>query len=162
MKQFFSFDELPANPVNLHVLVDRVQIEQEHQADETSDCLREHILRVKILWRGLIWKQEGGQCRGEQQRDDGRRYPQPPFSALDLPEIRAESIRPDISKTVRTLLSFLFHNLGVLPILARAVASSFLRAQPFGDFRNRSPARSHPSRALFDPEAAVGCCKLTK
>src|SRR5580704_13461924 len=99
MKHFFSLDQLPANPVNLQMLIDRVDIEQEHQAYETSDCLGQHVLRMKILVRGHVREQKGSKRDGQQQRDDGRRYPQAPFTAFNLSKISSERARSRILKT---------------------------------------------------------------
>src|SRR6266702_1162619 len=51
MKKFFSFEQLPANPVNLQMLINRVQIEQENKTNQTSYSLGQYIRRMKIWVR---------------------------------------------------------------------------------------------------------------
>src|ERR1700687_6347145 len=43
MKELFSFDQLAANPVNLQMLIDGVEIEQENEGHETSHRLRKYV-----------------------------------------------------------------------------------------------------------------------
>src|SRR5260370_6980835 len=78
MKKFFSFEQLPANPVNLQMLVNRVQIEQENKTNQTSYSLGQYIQHMKI-WVGLrIWKQERSQRTREAKGDHALHAPHPP------------------------------------------------------------------------------------
>src|SRR6266851_3588217 len=48
MKKLFSFDQLPANSVNLQMLIDGIEIEQENQGHEASHRLWKNIKGLKI------------------------------------------------------------------------------------------------------------------
>ncbi len=43
MKELFSFDQLAANPVDLQMLIDGVEIEQENEGHKTSHRLRKNV-----------------------------------------------------------------------------------------------------------------------
>src|SRR5580698_827249 len=75
VKQLFPIDQLTADSVNQKVLIDRVEIEEEYQADQTPDSLRQYGSSVEIFVKVGIREEKGGQSHGKQQRDDSRGCP---------------------------------------------------------------------------------------
>ena len=48
MKELFSLDELPANAMNLQMLIDGVEIEQGDEGDKTTYSLRKNIQGMEV------------------------------------------------------------------------------------------------------------------
>ena len=48
MKELLSFDQLPANAMNLQMLIDGVEVEQEDEGDKTTHRLRKNIKGMEV------------------------------------------------------------------------------------------------------------------
>src|SRR5439155_1281187 len=119
MKKFFPFEQLPANSVYLQMLINRVQVEQENETNQTSYGLGQHIRCMKIWGRGRIWKQERSQRSCEEKSDDARHGPQPPFAALNLSKVRPESRHFHVFHIARVGSASLLHKGFVSPLCAQ-------------------------------------------
>lgn len=51
MKQLFPFDQLPSYPVNLHLLIDGVDIEKKNESHQPANYFRNALERDAILMR---------------------------------------------------------------------------------------------------------------
>jgi len=72
------------------MLIDGVEVEEKYEGHQTSHGLRHHVLRSGVLMKVSPWKQEGSQRNSQQQGDDERRSPEPPFPSLNSPEVGAK------------------------------------------------------------------------
>src|SRR5258708_32083543 len=61
---------------------------------------RSTLFPYTTLFRS-IRKQKGSHGNREEQRDDRRCYPQPPFAMLDLSKVRSEGFGPGVLKVDR-------------------------------------------------------------
>jgi hypothetical protein len=94
VKQLFPFHEFAADAVDEQMLIDGVKVEEENQAHQPAHSLRQNVNGVEILMKVRAGKQKRGQPDGEQQSNDERRGPEPPFAPLDPAEVGARG--PDL------------------------------------------------------------------
>ena len=83
-KELFLFRQLPANPLDLNLLMNAVDVKKKHRADESPNRLpnAKHCFPVFLgLQKG--WQKGSNSAREEQGYSDGC-TPQPPLSFLDF------------------------------------------------------------------------------
>jgi hypothetical protein len=106
VKQRFALHKLFANPVNLKVLIDGVQVEKEDQSHQPPDGVREYILREEILMDQCLGEKKRSQPKRENQSNYERGSPQPPFPPLDQMEVRASQLGLASSRRSPLILDF--------------------------------------------------------
>ena len=87
-EQFFSFDKSAAHAVNLELLIQRINVEDQHQPNETPNGLPKPGDNVF-----LFAKQEGGKASCQQQRNHYGGAPKEPLSTLDPADIYVVGLR---------------------------------------------------------------------
>src|SRR6185437_12766345 len=92
--RFHLIRELPADLVDLRLLINAINAENQHKPDKPAHCLRQ-IERIRALADAQQpWKRKGGDSDSQQQDNENRGGPHPPLFPVE-----ALQAGPNFSRT---------------------------------------------------------------
>ncbi len=109
LKKLVTLRQLPADALQLKMLIDRVQVEQQHQTGQPAHPLAQVEPIVGVRLQVKPGKSERDNAQGQRQGDRNRESPKPPLPAFDLAHLHRDRFRTVLAYFLKCLLISLTH-----------------------------------------------------
>jgi hypothetical protein len=103
-KELIALCQLTSNAVELHVLVDRVKVEEQYQSCQRAHPLPEIKPIRNVSFPAKPGKGERDDAQGQSQSDRNSESPQPPFAAFNPAHLSRNRLRAVLIDFLECLL----------------------------------------------------------